>query len=217
MLKHIGTHNGKKVVVVFRQIPGDEHLALVVYTDNIPSPVHDDLMKCVEGLVGQQVHELSEALHRTILTDGRNALAALHSQGYLKKAQTSQVIMRPRAGSNVRLDELNRIINELATGEEAKNRLATNDAAAGIVDPNIVRAGANASANTALSDVDIANNMLTQAKQMEVEAKALLAESKRVIAEAKAMMPAKATPAKATPTKAATAKASVAKKSKATA
>ena len=79
MMKHIGRHNNKKVVVVFRKIPGDDHLALVVYGENITSQIHDDVMKIVEGLVGQQEHEFANALHRSVLTDGRNALSALQS------------------------------------------------------------------------------------------------------------------------------------------
>ena len=190
MMKHIGTHNGKKVVVVFRKIPGDEHLALVVYGENIPSQIHDDIMKVVEGKVGQQEHEFANALHRSVLTDGRNALAGLHSEGYLKKVPTNQVIMTPTSTATVRLDELNKIVDEINTGDEAKAKLADNDAARGIVDPTASqKARAQAPADGALQDNDIANNMLTQAKQMESEAKSLMAEAKRMIKEAKDMLP----------------------------
>ena len=192
MMKHIGKHNNKKVVVVFRKIPGDDHLALVVYGDNIPSQIHDDIMKVVEGPVGQQEHEFASALHRSVLTDGRNALSALHSEGYLKKVPTNQVIMTPNSTSSVRLDELNNIVDKLNTGEEAKAELAANDAARGIVDPTAsqkARAKAQAPADGELQDDDIANNMLAQAEQMETEAKSLMAEAKRMVKEAKDMLP----------------------------
>ena len=192
MMKHIGKHNNKKVVVVFRKIPGDDHLALVVYGDNIPSQIHDDIMKVVEGPVGQQEHEFASALHRSVLTDGRNALSALHSEGYLKKVPTNQVIMTPTSTATVRLDELNKIVDEINTGDAAKAKLAENDAARGIVDPTAgqkARANAQAPVDGALQDNDIANNMLTQAKQMENEAKSLMAEAKRMIKEAKDMLP----------------------------
>lgn len=206
-MKHIAKHNGKKCIVVFRKIPGDDHLALVVYGDNIPSQIHDDIMKAVESPVGQQEHEFANALHRTVLTDGRNALSALHSEGFLKKVPTNQVIMTPTSTSTVRLDELNKIVDQINTGESAKAELAKNDAARGIVDPRGTQTPIQAPATGALQDDDIANNMLIQAKQMEAEAKSLLAEAKRMMAEAKDMLPKKA------PSKTATAKATTAKKS----
>lgn len=203
-MKHIARHNNKKVVVVFRKIPGDDHLALCVYADNIPSQMHDDIMKVLEGPVGQQEHEFANALHRSVLTDGRNALAALHSEGYLKKVPTNQVIMTPTSTSTVRLDELNKIVDEINTGEDAKSRLAENDAAQGLVDPTARRA--QASTTEALSDEDIAADMLRQAEQMEANAKSMIAEAERLVKEANDLLP------KAKTKKAPTARASSAKK-----
>jgi hypothetical protein len=208
MMKHIAKHNGKKCIVVFRKIPGDDHLALVVYGENIPSQIHDDIMKAVESKVGQQEHEFASALHRTVLTDGRNALAALHSEGYLKKVPTNQVIMTPTSTSTVRLDELNKLVDQINTGDDARAELAKNDAARGIVDPATKRAPVQAPVDGALSDIDIANDMIQQAEQMEAEANSLLAEAKRMIAEAKSMLP----KTKKAPSKAATARATTAKK-----
>ena len=48
MIKHVGRHNNQKVVVVFREVPGEAHMALVVYSDNIPSQIHDDIMSVLE-------------------------------------------------------------------------------------------------------------------------------------------------------------------------
>lgn len=208
-MKHVARHNNKKVVVVFRKIPGDEHLALCVYADNIPSQMHDDIMKVLEGPVGQQEHEFANALHRSVLTDGRNALAALHSEGFLKKVPTNQVIMTPTSTSTVRLDELNKIVDEISIGEEARSKLAENDAARGIVDPATKRAPVQAPVDGALSDVDIANDMIQQAERMEAEANSLLAEAKRMIAEAKSMLP---KTKKASTARASTAKKAAAKK-----
>ena len=203
-MKHVARHNNKKVVVVFRKIPGDEHLCLCVYADNIQSQMHDDIIKVLEGPVGQQEHEFANALHRSVLTDGRNALAALHSEGYLKKVPTNQVIMTPTSTSTVRLDELNKIVDEINTGEDAKSRLAENDAAQGLVDPTARRA--QASTTEALSDEDIAADMLRQAEQMEANAKSMIAEAERLVKEANDLLP------KATTKKAPTARASSAKK-----
>jgi len=209
MMKHIARHNDKKVVVVFRKIPGDDHLALCVYADNIPSQMHDDIMKVLEGPVGQQEHEFANALHRSVLTDGRNALAALHSEGYLKKVPTNQVIMTPTSTSTVRLDELNKIVDEISIGDEARSKLAENDAARGIVDPTATRA--QASTTEALSDEDIAADMLRQAEQMEANAKSMIAEAERLVKEANNLLP-KAKTKKASTSRASTAKKAAAKK-----
>ena len=190
MMKHIGKHNNRKIVVVFRKVPGEDHLALVVYADLIPSQIHDDIMKVLESDVGQQENEFANALHRSVLSDGRNALGAIHAEGYMKKVQTSQIIMTPNAQSTVRLDELNSIVDEINVGEEAKKRLQENDAARGMVDPTAKDKAATAVAQSgAMSDGDIAGNLIAQAEKMEAEAKGLLAEAKRMMDEAKGMMP----------------------------
>ena len=173
-------------------------------------------MRVVESRPGQQEHELSNALHREVMSDGRNALGALHGEGFLKKVQTNQIIMTPQAGSTVRLDELNRLIDEIATGDEARTRMAEVDSNAGLVNPaskKQAKTTANlvASDTAALSDGDIATNLLEQAKDLEETAAGLLAESKRLQDEAKLLLPkAKSTAtAKATTAKKAAAKAKV--------
>jgi len=54
-VKHVGTHNNKKIVVLFRQTPNEDHMALVVYSDSMPSLIHDAVMECVSSDVGQQL------------------------------------------------------------------------------------------------------------------------------------------------------------------
>ena len=205
MMKHIGKHNNRKIVVVFRKVPGEDHLALVVYADLIPTQIHDDIMKVLESDVGQQENEFANALHRSVMTDGRNALGAIHSEGYMKKVQTNQIIMTPNASSTVRLDELNKIVDEINTGDEAKKRLAENDAARGMVDPTAKdRAATAVQQSGAMSDDDVAMNLMAQAEKMEAEANGLLAEAKRMMTEAKGMMPKPkkvATPKKKTTTR----------------
>ena len=56
-LKHIGKHSDRKIAVVFRQIPGDEHMCLVIYPDLLPMHIHDPLMKVLESPVGQAAEE----------------------------------------------------------------------------------------------------------------------------------------------------------------
>jgi hypothetical protein len=96
-VKHVGTHNNKKIVVLFRQTPNEDHMALVVYSDSMPSLIHDAVMECVSSDVGQQAENLADALQRKSMPDGRIALTVLHQEGYIKKVQTNQVIMTPNA------------------------------------------------------------------------------------------------------------------------
>ena len=202
-VKHIGKHNDRKVAVVFRTIPGMDHMCLVIYPETIPAHWHDAIMKVLESDVGQQAEELADALHRNLLPDGRNILETLHREGMLKKVNTEQIIMTPTTTSTVRLDELNKILTEMKTGEEARKKLAATDANRGLVDAPTKRAAEadykasraasqppmQATASSALSDQDLANNMLAQAKRMEVEAQSMIQEAKRMKKEAENLYP----------------------------
>lgn len=214
MIKHVGQHNERKIVIVYREVPEQDHMALVVYSDVLPGVIHDPVMKVLEN-EGQSEKSLADAFHKATLPDGRNMLNALHSEGYLKKVQTNQIVVTANKTSNVRLDELNKIINEMATGADAQERLANLDNSRGLIDPNVGRElGApppsTSPAGGALTDTDIANNLIEQAKTMEMNAKSMLAESKRLKAEAKEMAPKKKAAPKATGVKKTTAKKTVA-------
>jgi hypothetical protein len=197
-IKHVGKHNNRKVVVVFREIPTEEHMALVVYTETLPSHIHDAIIETVESNLGQSELNLGDALDRKVLNDGRNLLRAIHNEGFMKKVQTSQVIMMPTAKSSVRLDELNRVLNDLAAGGDAAKKLAEMDKNAGLVDPTAKKAAEeiieanNTVSNTnvdPMSDEGIASTMIEQANKMAAEAKGLAAESERMLNEAYAMAP----------------------------
>ncbi|MBR20489.1 MAG: hypothetical protein CMA64_10165 [Euryarchaeota archaeon] len=176
-VKHVGTHNGKKIVVLFRQTPNEDHMALVVYSDSMPSIVHDAVMESVQSDVGQQAENLADALQRKTMPDGRVALTVLHQEGYIKKVQTNQVIMTPNAKSTVRLDELNDVVNKLKAGGEAADKMRELDQNAGMVSPQPrgrdVGEPSNvpsASNNQALDDSQLADSLLNQAKGFEDEA-----------------------------------------------
>jgi hypothetical protein len=113
MLKHVGKHNDKRCVIVFRKIPDLEHMALVVYSDLLPRMVHDEVMRALESPQGQEAKELSDVLFRTIMADGHNCLESLHRNGLMKKVPTNQVLVTPTSNSSVRLDELNDILDEM--------------------------------------------------------------------------------------------------------
>jgi len=218
-MKHIGKHGDKKVVIVYRQIPGEEHMALVVYTETIPTSFHDAIINVVESDAGQQADELADALHRNLLPDGRPILETIHNERMLKKAQTNQIVITPNAKSHVRLDELNRVLNDLKIGGEAADKLREIDEQAGLVDPSSSRKAevvkeAQVNTGQALGDDQIANDLLSQSQRMAAEAESLLAESKRLQDEAYSMNPA-LRPKRATAKKKSTAKKRVATKAKA--
>jgi hypothetical protein len=200
MIKHVGRHNERKIIIVYREVPEQDHMALVVYSDVLPGDIHNPVMQVLEN-EGQAQKSLADAFHKATLPDGRNMLGALHGEGYLKKVQTNQIVVMANSTSNVRLDELNRIINEMETGAEAQERLANLDNSRGLVDPAVGRELGAPPPNMpapltggALTDADIANNLLEQAKVMEVNAKSMLEESKRLKAEAKELTPKKTAP-----------------------
>ncbi len=202
-LKHVGTHNNKKCVVLFRKTPGEDHMALVVYSDSMPSLVHDAVMEAVNSDVGQQEENLAEALQRKTMPDGRIALQVLHGEGYIKKVQTNQVIMTPNAKSNVRLDELNSIIDRLKEGGDAAAELKELDQNAGMVSPQPRGrdvgepqvAETQATQGQALNDEALADNLLNQAKGYEDEAAKLREQAYELNPELK---PRRGRPAKKT-------------------
>lgn len=215
MIKHVGKHNNRKVVVLFRKVPGEDHMCLVTYTESLPSRIHDDIAKVLESAVGQQAEDFADALDRNIGTDGNNILHTLHRENYIKKVQTNQVIMVPNAKSQVRLDELNDIIDKLAQGGEAASKMAEIDSQAGLRDPaKNTKAEVNTQTAEVLDDADLAKNMLSQADAMLTEAKRLQEEAYSLDPSLKPKAPArktttsssrstakKTTPAKKTTTK----------------
>ena len=185
MLKHVGKHNEKRCVIVFRKIPDLEHMALVIYSDLLPRMVHDEVMRAVESPQGQEAKEISDVLFRTIMADGHNCLESLHRNGLMKKVPTNQVLVTPTSNSSVRLDELNDILDEMQKGEEALKRLQDIDSSRGYTGKKAPRKATiqevgerrtrEAQGNTSaaemlsglLSDSDLATQRLEQAQKME--------------------------------------------------
>jgi hypothetical protein len=199
-IKHVGKHGDRKVAVVYREVPGETHMCLVVYTELLNRTIHDPLIKCIESDIGQNSANLAEALNRTYTTDGKIILHKLHTEGLLKKVQTEQIVMTPTPNVRIKLSELNALLDEMEKGEEAIKRLQEIDAQAGIQDPAQVakrmrefkESKTNLSTTTdVLDDVTIAKNLREQALKMAQEAKSLLLEADRLIAEANQLDPIK--------------------------
>ena len=199
-LKHIGTQGDRKVAILYRTVPNEDHMCLVIYPQVLPAPWHDTIMKVLESAMGQQSEPFADALHRSLLPDGRNILETLHSEKMIKKIRTSDVKVTPSSNASIRLDELNSMLSEMQTGEAAVQRMAENDAARGLVDPRTKRAAETQfkesrqapsapAADGALDDRGLAANMLAQAQRMEREAQGLAAEAARMKKEAEKLHP----------------------------
>jgi hypothetical protein len=198
MIKHVGKHNQRRVAIVYRTVPDEEHMALVMYTDSLPSMVHDEAMKVLESDVGQQAKELADALFRATMADGSYCLTTIHKGGYLKKVPTNQVIVTPTAKSTCRLDELNNLLKKIEEGGDAAAALADMDANRGI--KGVMQEGREVgqpaqpfTGADALTDTNLATQRTTQAEKLEAEAKVLLAEAKRLKQEATQLSQPKAT------------------------
>lgn len=130
--KHVGSVNGKKVIIVQRQLPSEDHMAGVIYSDIMPSKYHDDVMKLLESVEGQEAYEFKDILQRRMMATGDNMLTALGGEGYIKKVPTQNVMVTPNSKSSVRLDELNNLLNMAGKGEEAVRKLNELDAKQGM-------------------------------------------------------------------------------------
>lgn len=195
--KHVGKHGDRKVAVVFRQLPGEEHMALVVYTELLNQNIHDPLVAAIENPSGQAANELAEILNKSYTKDGKIILQVLHVEGMMKKVNTEQILMTPAPNQHIKLNELNKLLNEMEQGEAAVRRMAELDASRGLQDPaDIARRmkgetpamdRIEGKTDGAMSDNEIANKLRTQSAKMEAEAKGLLAEAARLAKEAAAM------------------------------
>ena len=209
-MKHVGKHGDRKVCVLYRQVPGDDHMCLVIYPETLHAHWQDSLQKVLESEIGQSAEEFADALHRSYLPDGRPILETLHTERMIKKIRTADVLVTPTGQAKIRLDELNKMLNEMKQGEDAVRRLAESDASRGMVAPDVKRraeaaykAGQAAKSvpgyvappvlkagdGGALSDRDIAANMLAQAQTMEANAKAMVAEAAKMKKDAEKMDP----------------------------
>lgn len=212
MIKHVGKHGDRKVAIIFREVPGEEHMCLVIYTETLPVAMHDAMMRAIESHTAQQAENLGDALFRELFSDGRPMLQTLHSEGMLKKVQAKQVVVTPNPSSHVNLAEMNEIIRKMKLGEDAVREMANLDSNRGmtgkvrprdqygreigapvenvrqgstsIAGSDAARSQLQAAADAALDDGSIAVNLRTQAERMTAEANSLMAESARLLKEA---------------------------------
>lgn len=198
MIKHVGKQGDKRVAVIFREVPDESHMALVVYPDQLKQNLHDDLMNAIQSTKGQEARNLGEALHGITGTNGETILNTIHKNAFMKKVRTQDIIMIPQPNSpGVRLDEINKIINDLDTGSQAAQDMAKLDAQAGLADPDknaqAIQAAAavvgTPSENGILSDSVLAEQLVEQANQMKTQMASLETEVNRLMTEAAELNP----------------------------
>ena len=196
--RHVGKHGDRKVAVIFREVPGEPHMCLVTYTETINKNIHDSLIKCIESDIGQNSENLADALNRSYTQDGRPILQVLHSESQLKKVNTEMILMTPAPNTRIKLNELNKILDEMKLGEDAVKRMAELDQSRGLQDPADVARRMRgqkgqppvvAPSGDALGDASLAKQRIEQAQKMEREAKGLLAEAQRLTTEAQTLDP----------------------------
>lgn len=208
-LRHVGKHGDRKVAVIFREVPGEPHMCLVTYTELLNQNIHDPMISCIESDIGQSSENLADALNRSFTRDGKPILQVLHMEGQLKKVNTELIVMTPQPNTRIKLNELNKILDEMKQGEAAVKRLAEMDKSLGMQDPNFVRKmkgeklneqinqninPAQTTSSDILGDDQLANNLRQQAQRMNAEAKGLMAEAERLLKEAASMSTVKAIP-----------------------
>jgi len=164
-LKHVGqvASTGKKCVVVFRTIPGEDNSCLVIETEGLATNYHDNLVEAVESPSGQEDIDFYKYAQRSTFFDGRNMLEAMHVSGWLRKFSTDEIIMMPTPEIKIGLNELNVQLNQNDVGRTTSGDIsqpAPESKPAGVLD-----------------DKDIANQMRSQAAFFKSEAERLLKEA----------------------------------------
>ncbi len=204
-IRHIGKSGDRKVAIVFREVPGEPHMCLVVFTEVLNRNIHDPLMQCIEGDIGQTSTDLATALNRSYTQDGQIILQKLHAEGMLKKVNTESIVVTPTPTTRIKLSELNAILDKMEKGEEAVRELAELDKSRGIQDPASVARKMRGdkdvptgiqSTGDALGDQALATNLLQQAERMQREASGLLIEAQRLTEQAKTLNPTSAAESK---------------------
>lgn len=180
-VKHVGKmKTGQKVIILFKTVPNETHNCLVTETSRLPSPYHDRLMELVESDEGQQSAELADLLSRRFFADGENILSILHSRGYIKKVNTTNVLLTPNSKTAVPLSDVNEHLLHSGGGEtksvtDAFKGSATDD---GSVAPESRKLDV-------MPNADLAQSLISQAERYEKEAQALRKQAEEMMPNVK--------------------------------
>ena len=176
-IKHVGKNGQqKKVVVVFREVPGDPDSALVIPTETLPSLYHDDLISAIESTNCQSSTEASDYLYRQVFNDGTNMLNTIHQRGWMVKVPTKSIIMTPQPGVNINLVDLNRELSQINREQAASGTrsgdVATNKPANQYTPPS--------GPPGVIDDVQLASKLRAQANTFEAEVRRLREEAEKL-------------------------------------
>jgi DNA-binding transcriptional MerR regulator len=179
-MNHVGRveNTGRRCLVVFREVYDERgnviepDKCLVVETDTLPDFAHQDLMSIVESEPAQREGEFFNVLARTRLSNGDIALQWLHSQGRLRKYDTSNITLLPNSNSKISLNTLNRIL------ELQKAGYSDNDIERILKDNNtdvkpVAKPSTTKPVNEPLTDEKLAESFLSQAKTLLEQAQKL--------------------------------------------
>ena len=169
-IKHVGINGqGNKVVVVFREVPGDPEHALVVPTGMLTALYHDDLIRAIETSSCQDMLDPSDWLFRQQFTDGTNMLNTIHQRGWMVKVPTKSIMMTPQSGVEINLVELNKQLKGIANTQ----------AATGTRSADIAQ---NLPSNSpgVITDESLAAKFRQQANTFEVEVRRLREEAEKL-------------------------------------
>lgn len=169
--KHVGVNgNGKKVIVVFREVPNDPESALIIPTESLDTLYHDDLIKAIESKTAQESMDPSEFLFRQSFFDGTNMLNTIHQKGWMIKVPTKSIVMIPRPGVEINLVELNRELNQIER-KKASGGTRSSDIANGATPP---------SSPGVIDDAALAAKYRAQAATFEAEVRRLREEAEKL-------------------------------------
>jgi len=159
-IKHVGQNiQGKKVVVLFREVPGEPENCLVVQTESLPAMYHDDLMRAIESNICQDQLDTHDFLFRQLFQDGTNMLNTLHQQGWIAKVATKSILMRPQPGVEINLADLNKELKQITNQQIAQGvkkiepANETSSSTSGVINDEQLAAKYRAQANTFESEV----------------------------------------------------------------
>lgn len=174
-LKHIGkmVNTGEKVLVVFRTLPGESNMALVLPTATLPDMYHDAVIQLVESDQAQSTNELGEIMFIRRFPDGRTMLSSMQQDDRLRKVATDTVIMTPTLNAEIVLDQLNVVIAEqrgVSVGDLAGFVTGATPSDREPSSPVTQPAVAEPVVTEALSDKDLARQFRSQADAMYKEA-----------------------------------------------
>jgi hypothetical protein len=197
-LKHIGRINntGVKVLVVFRTLPGESNMALILPVTQLSDSYHDSIMTMLETDQCQEAYELGEMMFIRTFPDGRPMLQAMQADGRLQKVATDTVTMTPTTNDTVLLSNLNTLIAEqkncavddlytFVKGAPKSKVEVAQIAEVKDLEPAVdtdvpAPVRAQATTNAVLTDKDIAKSYRSQADAMYKEAARLRKEAEEL-------------------------------------